>query len=110
MLASVFEAISAILRHVADEGTAAGITRFIINPSMDTIKTNLENRLADILQPHLSGHPIIYNHYLIENFQKRRGLQEGDRRKILPRHRIRLGRSTIARPRDRQNESKREGG
>ncbi|KAI0864276.1 P-loop containing nucleoside triphosphate hydrolase protein [Xylaria cubensis] len=71
MLASVFEAISAILRHVADEETAAGITRFIINPLMDTIKTNLENRLADILQPHLSGHPITYNHYLTENFQKK---------------------------------------
>ena len=68
MLASVFEAISAILRHVADEETAAGITRFIINPSMDTIKANLENRLAHILHPHLLGHPITYNHYFTENF------------------------------------------
>ncbi|KAI1144905.1 P-loop containing nucleoside triphosphate hydrolase protein [Nemania diffusa] len=84
MLASVFEAISAILRHVADEETAAGITRFIINPSMDTIKANLENRLADILHPHLSGHPITYNHYLTENFQKK----QDERRRLDMEHRL----------------------
>ncbi|KAI1182149.1 hypothetical protein F5B17DRAFT_213222 [Nemania serpens] len=64
MLASVFAAVSAILGHVADEETAASITRFIITPLIDVIKANLKNRLADILHPHLSGHPITYNHYL----------------------------------------------
>ncbi|KAI1287741.1 P-loop containing nucleoside triphosphate hydrolase protein [Xylaria venustula] len=53
MLAFVIAAISAILGHIADEKTAAGITRFIINLSMDVIKANLKNKLADILHSHL---------------------------------------------------------
>jgi hypothetical protein len=84
MLASVIAAINAILGHVADEETAAGITRFIIDPSMDVIKANLKNKLADILHPHLSGHPITYNHYLTENFQKK----QDERRRLDMEHRL----------------------
>ncbi|KAI1359295.1 P-loop containing nucleoside triphosphate hydrolase protein [Xylaria arbuscula] len=84
MLASVIAATNAILGHVADEETAAGITRFIIDPSMDVIKANLKNKLADILHPHLSGHPITYNHYLTENFQKK----QDERRRLDMEHRL----------------------
>ncbi|KAI1158975.1 hypothetical protein F5B18DRAFT_656103 [Nemania serpens] len=84
MLASVFKAISEIMGHVADKETAAGITRFIINPSIEGIKANLKDRLADILHLHLSGHPITYNHYLTKNFQKK----QDERRRLDMEHRL----------------------
>ncbi|KAI0965395.1 P-loop containing nucleoside triphosphate hydrolase protein [Xylaria arbuscula] len=62
--------ISAILDHVADEETAAGITHLVINPSMETVQEALKAKLEEILRPHLFGHPITYNHYLTENVQK----------------------------------------
>ncbi|KAI1119764.1 P-loop containing nucleoside triphosphate hydrolase protein [Nemania abortiva] len=62
--------ISAVLDHVADEETAAGITRLVVIPSMETVQKALKAKLEEILRPHLLGHPITYNHYLTENVQK----------------------------------------
>ncbi|KAI0478308.1 P-loop containing nucleoside triphosphate hydrolase protein [Xylaria cf. heliscus] len=62
--------ISAILDHVADEETAAGIAGLVVLPSMETVQKALKAKIDEILQPHVFGHPITYNHYLTENVQK----------------------------------------
>lgn len=70
LLQSAHITISAVLNHVADEETAAGIARAIVFPSMEAVKETLKAKLGEILRPHLLGHPITYNHYLTENVQK----------------------------------------
>ncbi|KAI1292937.1 P-loop containing nucleoside triphosphate hydrolase protein [Xylaria venustula] len=67
---SAYVTISAVLDHVADEETAAGITRLVINPSMEKVQEALKAKFEEILRPHLFGHPITYDHYLTENVQR----------------------------------------
>ncbi|KAI1315614.1 P-loop containing nucleoside triphosphate hydrolase protein [Xylariaceae sp. FL0255] len=69
-LQSAQATIDAVLKHVADEETASGITRAIIIPSMDKVQGTLRAKIGELLHPHLSGHPITYNHYLTDNVQK----------------------------------------
>ena len=62
--------MSLVLRHTADDITAEALQRQVINPSMDEIKTKIDDMISNILRPHQVGHPITYNHYLTENIQK----------------------------------------
>ena len=39
---------------------------------MEPIEQNLRNKVDEILKPILSGHPVTFNHYFIENIQKKR--------------------------------------
>jgi GTPase SAR1 family protein len=71
--------INLILEHIADEETIVGLMRQIINPTMDGLKDALENKAADVLDPHQQGHPITYNHYLIENIQKAKDMHSKNR-------------------------------
>ncbi|KAI1109635.1 P-loop containing nucleoside triphosphate hydrolase protein [Nemania sp. NC0429] len=70
LLQSAHITIGAVLNHVADEKTAAGITHVVVIPSMERVEEALKTKLEEILRPHLFGHPITYNHYLTENVQK----------------------------------------
>lgn len=72
--------LNMILDHTADENTASGLRRHIINPAMEMLKKTLENMAATVLAPHQRGHPITYNHYLTDNIQK---LKEGQQKKFL---------------------------
>ena len=63
-------ALNLILDHTADENTAAGLKRHIVNPAMEVLRKNLEDMTTAVLAPHRTGHPITYNHYLTENIQK----------------------------------------
>jgi hypothetical protein len=62
--------VEAVIHHVVDEVTANRILGNIIYPTLDQHKEQLNIRIAEILKPHLHGHPITYNHYLTDNFQK----------------------------------------
>jgi GTP-binding protein EngB required for normal cell division len=62
--------IECALHHVADGETTESLLRAVVNPSMESIKRGLRNKADEILEPHLSGHPITYNHYLTDNVQK----------------------------------------
>ncbi|KAK3935517.1 hypothetical protein QBC46DRAFT_346536 [Diplogelasinospora grovesii] len=64
--------IEAVLRHVADGETAEALLRVVIDPTMENIKKELTSKADEILEPHISGHPITYNHYLTDNVQKER--------------------------------------
>ena len=39
---------------------------------METVVKKLHAKVREVLKPHMSGHAITYNHYFIENLQKRR--------------------------------------
>ncbi|KAI2622504.1 P-loop containing nucleoside triphosphate hydrolase protein [Hypoxylon sp. NC1633] len=70
ILSSAYKAVNFVLQHVADEQTADALLREVVGPSMERLKENLTKKVEEILDPHVSGHPITYNHYLTENVQK----------------------------------------
>jgi GTP-binding protein EngB required for normal cell division len=59
----------AILAHVAIEETADGIFR-IIGDGIENLKNELNQKVDELLDPHYTGHPITFNHYLTDNVQK----------------------------------------
>ncbi|KAI1325842.1 P-loop containing nucleoside triphosphate hydrolase protein [Xylariaceae sp. FL0255] len=69
-LQSVQTMIDAVFDYVADQETAKGIASVVVIPSMEKVKGELQCKIGEILHPHLSGHPITYNHYLTENVQR----------------------------------------
>ncbi|KAK3294434.1 P-loop containing nucleoside triphosphate hydrolase protein [Chaetomium fimeti] len=74
---STVKMIECALHHVADGETTECLLRAIISPALESIKRGLKNKADEILEPHLSGHPITYNHYLTDNVQK----AQADRRR-----------------------------
>jgi hypothetical protein len=70
ILGSVYNTVNSVLQHIADEQTAAALIRDVVGLSLEGLKIKLANKVNEILEPHLSGHPITYNHYLTENLQK----------------------------------------
>jgi len=76
ILQAAYLAIQAILDHITVKETSDGIFR-IISGGIDTLKNELDHKVAELLHPHYSGHPITYNHYLTDNVQK----AQSDRRR-----------------------------
>jgi len=76
ILQAVYRATQAILDHIAIDETADGIFR-IISGGIETLKSGLNQKVIELLEPHCNGHPITYNHYLTDNVQK----AQSDRRR-----------------------------
>lgn len=70
ILAATRDLLHKVMEHVADEVTGERLLRDVIEPSMSRLKGSVQVKLEELLAPHLSGHPITYNHYLTENTQK----------------------------------------
>ena len=70
ILAAARDLLHKAMEHVADEVTGERLLRHVIEPSMTRLKGSVQVKLEELLAPHLSGHPITYNHYLTENIQK----------------------------------------
>jgi GTP-binding protein EngB required for normal cell division len=70
ILDSAYTSVNSVLQHIADEKTAVALLREVVGPSMENLKESLAIKVDEILEPHFSGHPITYNHYLTENVQK----------------------------------------
>ncbi len=74
LLETTFHAASrtmeSIVQHAADEKAAAALLRIVVAPAMETIRAGLWKEADKILEPHVSCHPITYNHYLTDNVQK----------------------------------------
>lgn len=64
--------IELIIDNVTDATIREGISRQILNPSMTLIQRDLNAKIEEVLLPQQRGHPITYNHYLIDNIQKAR--------------------------------------
>ncbi|KAK2744858.1 hypothetical protein FQN57_004182 [Myotisia sp. PD_48] len=62
--------VNSVTGYVADKSTAGGILREIIIPKLYKLRDTLNLKISEILDPHKFGHPITYNHYVIENVQK----------------------------------------
>ncbi|KAJ2979473.1 hypothetical protein NQ176_g3234 [Zarea fungicola] len=75
---AVHEVARTIVDHVAIEETASGIFS-LIGGSLEPLKSELEAKFTELLEPHIGGHPITYNHYLTDTVQK---VQAERRRKI----------------------------
>ena len=58
--------LNSVLQHTVDEQTAEALLREVLGQSIEKLKEGLAIKIEEILDPHLSGHPITYNHYLTE--------------------------------------------
>ncbi|KAK6584650.1 hypothetical protein PZA11_002874 [Diplocarpon coronariae] len=70
ILGSAYAAVDLVLQHTVDEQTASLLFREVVGPTMEQQRQSLAIKLEEIMAPHMSGHPITYNHYLTENVQK----------------------------------------
>lgn len=70
ILQSSLATVIATLRYIVDENTAESLLQEILGPSLKKLRDSLGMKVEEILEPHLSGQPITYNHYLTENVQK----------------------------------------
>lgn len=78
IIRAVHQVINDILEQVSVGKTTERIRRDIINPKMEMLVQNLQEKVTEILNPHYSGHPITYNHYLtttVQEVQKQRYLK-----------------------------------
>ncbi|KAG6361682.1 hypothetical protein INS49_009909 [Diaporthe citri] len=66
-----------LLSEICDVNTKTRLMKGMIQPSLYLLRKNLKDTVAELLQPHLSIHPITYNEYLTEAVQK----IQGDRHK-----------------------------
>ncbi|KAH6613151.1 P-loop containing nucleoside triphosphate hydrolase protein [Boeremia exigua] len=62
--------VSAALAHVCDQSTLGGISRRFIHSRLEKMTAALREKVAELLKPYHTGHPITYNHYLTDNVQK----------------------------------------
>lgn len=62
-----------ILSEICDENTRTRLMKGLIQPSLHKLRKNLKGKLDELLEPHLSIHPITYNDYLTEHVQKIQG-------------------------------------
>jgi GTP-binding protein EngB required for normal cell division len=67
---AVYGMVQSALAHIADPSTLHGLWGQFIFPRLESLRTELGEKIKEILEPHITGHPITYNHYLIENVQK----------------------------------------
>lgn len=66
-----------LLSEICDVNTKGRLMKNMIQPSLYLLRENLKDTVAELLQPHLSIHPITYNEDLTEAVQK----IQGDRHK-----------------------------
>lgn len=76
ILASSLVTVNEALHYIADENTANSLLQEVVGPSIENLKAGLITKIDEILEPHISGHPITYNHYLTENVQKAQALRQ----------------------------------
>ncbi|KAK5129239.1 hypothetical protein LTR08_003724 [Meristemomyces frigidus] len=69
ILQAANSAMTAIIDHTAVDETSDGLLH-IISQGMDTLRFDLNRKVAELLEPHFDVHPITFNHYLTDNVQK----------------------------------------
>lgn len=69
IIRAVYHTIHSIVSHIAVDDTAHGILGSI-KERVEVLKNGLDQKSVELLNPHYSGHPITYNHYLTDNVQK----------------------------------------
>ncbi|EXJ86850.1 hypothetical protein A1O3_03804 [Capronia epimyces CBS 606.96] len=77
LVAAARTSVSLVVEHICDAVTGDAILRYIIWPNMEPVVAKLHTKVEEVLQPHVRGHPITFNHYFTETLQKKR--QQGSR-------------------------------
>lgn len=67
--AATYNTMTAIVDHSTVSDTTDGILR-IINRGIEALRLDFDETVSQLLDPFCSGHPITYNHYLIDSVQK----------------------------------------
>ena len=65
-------AINLTLEYVTDPTTKRRVQLNLIQPGLEAVGEALREKTDEVLRPHLVGHPLTFNHYFIENIQKKR--------------------------------------
>lgn len=60
------------LIHITDDRTRAGLHQEMVDPVLEGLSKDLEQKVSELMKPHQKGHPITYNHYFTETVQKAR--------------------------------------
>ncbi|KAI9896024.1 hypothetical protein N3K66_009093 [Trichothecium roseum] len=69
ILCLVQDISQAALRFVTDTEVVERFRIAILDPALAHLAKSVNDKVAELLEPHISGHPITYNHYLTENIQ-----------------------------------------
>jgi GTP-binding protein EngB required for normal cell division len=75
VLQAVYFLARAALAHVCDQSTFAGLWKRFIYIRLEKLAAELRSKVTELLNPHHTGHPITYNHYLTENVQKAQSIR-----------------------------------
>lgn len=59
-----------IVSELCDQNTKSRLMRGLIQPSLHQLRTDLKQKVDELLEPHLSVHPITYNDWLVDIVQK----------------------------------------
>lgn len=62
--------LNKMLSELCDENTRSRLMRGLIQPSLHELRKELKEKLDELLEPHLSIHPITYNDYLTDTVQE----------------------------------------
>ncbi|CAG8950637.1 hypothetical protein HYFRA_00002846 [Hymenoscyphus fraxineus] len=62
-----------MLAKICDENTRSRLMTHLIQPSLSQQRKELKEKFDELLQPHISIHPITYDHYLTDSVQKIQG-------------------------------------
>ncbi|KAI9774215.1 MAG: hypothetical protein M1839_001761 [Geoglossum umbratile] len=67
---AIKEFFSLAVAHVADAATSKALFQKIFEPALDQLLETLNAKTTELLTPHQKSHPITYNHYFTETYQK----------------------------------------
>jgi hypothetical protein len=67
---AVYGMVQSALAPIADPSTLDGLWGQFIFPRLESLRMEMGEKIKELLEPHITGHPITYNHYLTENVQK----------------------------------------
>lgn len=62
-----------MLGEICDENTRSRLMKGLVQPTLHLLRKELKGKLDELLEPHLSIHPITYDDYLTDNVQKIQG-------------------------------------
>ncbi|KAI5857492.1 P-loop containing nucleoside triphosphate hydrolase protein [Durotheca rogersii] len=59
-----------IISEICDENTRSRLMKWHIQPALHRLRQDLKDKVDELLEPHLSIHPITYNDYLTKHVQE----------------------------------------
>lgn len=59
-----------VVSELCDQNTKSRLMKGVIQPSLHQLRKDLKQKVDELLEPHLSVHPITYNDWLVEKVQE----------------------------------------